>query len=189
MDSGFALFLAFGIGVVAGLRSMTAPAIAAWAAHLGWISVSGSHLAFMGSAWAVGIFTLGALAEFVADQLPTTPARTTAGPLAARIVMGSLTGACLGTAGGASLWLGALIGAIGAVVGGFGGYQAHVGLVQGLRVSGYCDCDSRRPDRNRIGTVSSFQILKVANSTASCLLNPQASSNANNARSRFPFNR
>src|SRR5262249_24986307 len=93
MNSAFALLLAFGIGVVAGLRSMTAPAIVAWAAHLGWISLSGSHLAFMGSAWAVGIFTLGALAEFVADQLPTTPARTTAGPLAARIVMGSLTGA------------------------------------------------------------------------------------------------
>src|SRR5262245_10429708 len=80
MNSGFALFLAFGIGVVAGLRSMTAPAIVAWAAHLGWISLSGAHLAFMGSAWAVGIFTLGALAEFITDQLPTTPARTTAGP-------------------------------------------------------------------------------------------------------------
>ena len=152
MDSGFALFLAFGIGVVAGLRSMTAPAIVAWAAHLGWISLSGSHLAFMGSAWAVGIFTLGALAEFVADQLPTTAARTTAGPLAARIVMGSLTGACLGTAGGASLWLGALIGAIGA-------NRRRVRRLSGScrtgsrpSRSGYCDCDSRRPDRNRIGT-------------------------------------
>jgi uncharacterized membrane protein len=134
MNSGFALFLAFGIGVVAGLRSMTAPAIVAWAAHLGWISLSGSHLAFMRSAWAVGIFTFGALAEFVADQLPTTPARTTAGPLAARIVMGSLTGACLGTAGGASLWLGALIGAIGAIAGGFGGYQARVRLFKRLHV-------------------------------------------------------
>ena len=35
MNSGFELFLAFGIGVVAGLRSMTAPAIVTWAAHLG----------------------------------------------------------------------------------------------------------------------------------------------------------
>ena len=105
MNSGFALFLAFGIGVVSGLRSMTAPAIVAWAAHLGWISLSGSHLAFMGSAWAVGVFTLGALAEFVADQLPTTPALA-----------------------------GALIGAIGAIAGGFGGCQARVGLVQGLHV-------------------------------------------------------
>ena len=134
MNCGLALFMAFGIGVVAGLRSMTAPAIVAWAAHQGWISLSGSHLAFMGSAWPVVIFTVGALAEFVADQLPTTPARTTAGPLAARIVMGSLTGACLGTAGGASLWLGALIGTIGAIAGGFGGYQARVRLVQSLHL-------------------------------------------------------
>jgi len=78
MNSGLVLLLAFGIGVVAGLRSMTAPAVVAWAAHLGWINLSGSALAFMGSAWAVGIFTLGALVEFIADQLPTTPARTTA---------------------------------------------------------------------------------------------------------------
>jgi uncharacterized membrane protein len=133
MNSGFAL-LAFGIGVVAGLRSMTAPAIVAWAAHLGWINLSSSPLAFMGSAWAIAIFTVGALFEFVVDQLPTTPARTTAVPLIARIVMGLLTGACLGTAGGASLWLGALIGAIGAIVGGFGGYQARVGLVRALHV-------------------------------------------------------
>ena len=133
MHFGLALLLAVGIGVVAGLRSMSAPAIVAWAAHLGWISLSGSHLAFMGSAWAVGIFTLGALVEFVADQLPTTPARTTAVPLAARIVMGLLTGACLGTAGGSSLWLGALTGAIGAIAGAFGGYRVRVGLVRTLQ--------------------------------------------------------
>lgn len=133
MNFGLALLVAFGIGVVAGLRSMLAPAIVAWAAHLGWISLSGSHLAFMGSAWAAGIFTLGALVEFVADQLPTTPARTTAVPLAARIVMGLLTGACLGTAGGASLWLGPLAGAIGAIAGAFGGYQVRVGLIRTLQ--------------------------------------------------------
>jgi uncharacterized membrane protein len=133
MNFGLALLLAVGIGVVAGLRSMSAPAIVAWAAHLGWIHLSGSHLAFMGSAWAVGIFTLGALAEFVADQLPTTPARTTAVPLAARIVMGLLTGACLGTAGSSSLWWGALTGAIGAIAGAFGGYRVRVGLVRTLQ--------------------------------------------------------
>jgi uncharacterized membrane protein len=132
MNFGLALLLAFGIGVLAGLRSMSAPAIVAWAAHLGWINLSGSHLVFMGSAWAVGVFTLGALAEFIADQLPTTPARTTAVPLAARIVMGLLTGTCLGMAGGASPWLGALAGAIGAIAGAFGGYRARVGLVRSL---------------------------------------------------------
>jgi uncharacterized membrane protein len=134
MNSGFGLFLVFGIGVVAGLRSMTAPAVVAWAAHLGWIHLSGSPLAFMGSPWAVGIFTLGALGEFIADQLPSTPARTAAVGLTARIVVGLLTGACLAVAGGASYWLGALIGATGAIAGAFGGYQARVRLVRGLHV-------------------------------------------------------
>jgi uncharacterized membrane protein len=134
MNSGFAMLLVFGIGVVTGLRSMTAPALVAWAAHLGWINLHGSPLAFMGSAWAVGIFTVGALGEFVADQLPTTPARTAAVGLTARIVIGLLSGACLGVAGGVSYWLGALIGAIGAIAGAFGGYQARVRLVRGLHV-------------------------------------------------------
>jgi uncharacterized membrane protein len=132
MNSGLGLLLVFGIGVVAGLRSMTAPAVVAWAAHLGWINLHGSPLAFMGSAWAVGFFTLGALGEFVADQLPSTPARTAAVGLTARIVVGLLTGACLAV--GASYWLGALVGAIGAIAGTFGGYQARVRLVRGLRV-------------------------------------------------------
>jgi len=88
----------------------------------------------MGSAWTVGIFTLLALLELVTDQLPNTSARTTAVPLGARIVTGLLTGACLGIAGGGSLWLGALLGAVGGIAGAFGGYQARIGLVRGLNV-------------------------------------------------------
>lgn len=134
MNAGLALALAFGIGVVAGLRSMTAPAVVAWAAHLGWINLSGSPLAFMGSIWAVAIFTLGAVGEFIADQLPSTPPRTKGPGLIARIVMGLLTGACLALAGGASLIVGAILGAIGSLVGAYGGYYARTGLVRSLRV-------------------------------------------------------
>jgi len=129
--------LAFGIGVVAGLRSLTAPAVVAWAAHLGWLHLQGSPLAFMASIWAVGIFTVLAVVELITDQLPTTPARTAAVPLTARIVMGLLTGACLGVAGGASLFLGGLLGAVGALAGAFGGYKARVGLVRALRTPDY----------------------------------------------------
>ena len=134
MPTGLGLLLIFGIGVVAGLRTMTAPAVVAWSAHLGWINLTHSPLAFMASTWAVAIFTLGALVEYVVDQLPSTHARTAPGPLAARIVMGLLTGACLGLGEGASVGIPALIGAIGAVAGAFGGYQARVRLVRGLRV-------------------------------------------------------
>jgi len=128
------LLLAFGIGVVAGLRSITAPAVVSWAAYLGWINLSGSRLAFMASIWTVALFTFGAFVEYVADQLPSSPPRTAAPGLTARICMGLLTGACLGIAAGASPWTTAALGAIGAIAGAFGGYQARVRLVRGLRV-------------------------------------------------------
>ena len=42
--------LAFLIGVIAGLRSMTAPAVVSWAARLGWLHLENTWLAFLGSA-------------------------------------------------------------------------------------------------------------------------------------------
>src|SRR3984885_7790428 len=117
MGSGFGMLLTFGIGVVAGLRTMTAPAVVAWAAHLGWINLAGSHFSFMRSVWAVALLSFGALAEYVADLLPSTPSRTDAGPLTIRVVMGVVTGACLGIAGGVSPTLGALLGGLGSLAG------------------------------------------------------------------------
>jgi uncharacterized membrane protein len=35
-------------GLVAGLRSMTAPAVVSWAARRGWLSLQGSPFAFLG---------------------------------------------------------------------------------------------------------------------------------------------
>jgi uncharacterized membrane protein len=134
MNAGFALLLALGIGIVAGLRSLLAPAVVAWAAHLGWINLHGSPLAFMGTKWAVVIFTVLALVELVFDKLPGTPARTAASGLTARIVTGGLSGACLALAGRAAPWLGALAGAVGGTAGAFGGYHARAGLDRALRV-------------------------------------------------------
>jgi uncharacterized membrane protein len=134
MTSTLALLLAFFIGIVAGLRSLTAPAVVAWAAHLGWINLHSSPLAFMGSKWSLGIFTVLALVELVADQLPGTPARTAPIGLSARVITGGLCGACLAVAGGAALVVGAPAGAIGGIAGAFGGYYARVGLVRSVGV-------------------------------------------------------
>lgn len=134
MSLGLVLALTFAIGLVAGLRSLTAPAVVCWAAHLGWITLSGSLLAFMGSTWALWLFSILALVELVTDQLPTTPARTAPVGLIARLVMGMLSGACLAVAGQASLWVGVLAAAVGVLVGTFGGYRARVGLVRSLQV-------------------------------------------------------
>lgn len=128
------LALAGGIGVVAGLRSLTAPAAVSWAAYLGWLDLHGSPLAFMGSRVAVVILSLAALAEYVADKLPRTPSRTRPGSLIGRMVLGGLAGACLGVSAGQSLVVGAVLGGIGAVIGTFGGYQIRRRLVTGLKV-------------------------------------------------------
>jgi uncharacterized membrane protein len=126
--------LAFGIGIVAGLRSMTAPAAVSWAAHFGWLNLHGSPLAFMGSAAAAVIFSLLAVVEYVADVLPKTPRRTAPGPLIARVVMGSLSGACLSASANQALLTGAMLGGIGGVIGAFLGYEARKRLVDRLKV-------------------------------------------------------
>lgn len=123
-----------GIGLVAGLRSLTAPAAVSWAAWLTGLDLQGSPLAFMASKLAVVIFTLAALAEYVADLLPRTPNRTRPGPLIGRLVLGGLSGACLAVAGRHPMLVGAILGAIGALIGTFGGYEIRSRLVRGLRV-------------------------------------------------------
>jgi uncharacterized membrane protein len=126
--------LAIGIGIVAGLRSLTAPAIVSWGTHLGWINLHNSPLSFMGSPIAVGIFTLLAILELVADKLPKTPARTAPVGLIARVITGGLCGACLYAAGAASPLPGAVFGIIGALIGTFGGYHLRRALVTKLNV-------------------------------------------------------
>ncbi len=70
------LLLAFAIGVIAGLRALTAPAVVAWAAHRNWLALHSTPLSFLGASLAVVIFTLFAIVELITDQLPSTPART-----------------------------------------------------------------------------------------------------------------
>ncbi len=134
MDTGLVVALAVGIGFVAGLRSMTAPAAVSWAARLGWLDLQGSPLAFMGSTVAVAVFSLLTIGEFVADLLPSTPNRTAPSPLVARAVSGGLSGACLFASANRSLTLGAPLGALGGVIGAFAGYEARTRVVAALRM-------------------------------------------------------
>lgn len=118
------LIAALLIGVVAGLRTMTAPAAISWAAHLGWIDLSGSWLAFLGYAWTPYVLTLLALGEYVADQLPSTPSRKVPLQFGARLISGALCGAALGVAGGSPA-MGLAAGVVGAVIGTYGGAAAR----------------------------------------------------------------
>ena len=137
MTSTYVLFLAFVIGVLTGLRSLTAPAATAWAARLGWLKLT-SPLAWLGALPTVIVFTLAALGELVGDKLPKSPSRTAPPGLIARILMGALCGAAVCMAGTHEGWAsGAVVGAIGGIVGCYGGYQGRTRLVKALGTPDY----------------------------------------------------
>jgi len=114
------MVLALLLGIVSGLRALTAPAAASWAARMGALAVAGTPMAFMGFKYTPIIFTVLAVGELINDKLPKTPSRKTPPQLIARILMGSLVGATVGAASG-SLIPGLIAGAIGAVAGTYGG--------------------------------------------------------------------
>lgn len=112
--------LALLIGIIAGLRAMTAPAAVAWAMHLEHRSLDGTWLTFLSNVWVRWILTVLAVLELITDQLPSTPSRTVPVQFGARILTGAISGAAIGATGGS--WVaGLLAGVVGAIVGTLGG--------------------------------------------------------------------
>lgn len=128
MTHALVLLLALLIGVVAGLRTFTAPAVVAWAAMLQWINLDGTWASWMGHWITVAILTLLAVGELVGDQMPAMPSRKTAPQFLARLITGAFSGAVLGTAWGYR-WGSLGAGMIGAVIGTIAGYEARTRLV------------------------------------------------------------
>ena len=127
MNLSIAIVLPLLIGVIAGLRAMTAPAAVSLAASAGRLDLTTTNLAFLGYAYTPWIFTVLALVELVTDQLPTTPSRTVPVQFGTRILMGGLTGGAIGASGGA-LTYGVIAGIVGAVIGTLGGRAVRARL-------------------------------------------------------------
>jgi uncharacterized membrane protein len=123
MKRSYTPALAVGIGAVAGLRTLTAPAVLAWAAKRRWIRMAESPFATIVSAKASKRITDFAVSELIADKLPFTPSRLRPGPLAARIVSGAVCGATIYGVVKRPLKEGAVLGGLGAVAGAFAGYH------------------------------------------------------------------
>jgi uncharacterized membrane protein len=118
-----ALAGAAGIGAVAGLRSLTAPAMLSQAARTGSIDLAGGPCAFLGTQQTADIATGLALAELVADKLPATPNRIAPLPLAARAVSGAIVGAAVYSARKRPPGPGIVAGALAAIGAAFLGYS------------------------------------------------------------------
>jgi uncharacterized membrane protein len=133
-DLGLALS-ALGIGIVAGLRSLTAPAAVSWAAHLHRLDLRDSRLALLGSTIAVYTISALGLGELVGDKLPSTPNRTSLLPMAFRILSGAICGAALCISANRFIIEGTVLGALGAINGAFGGFHVRRLLVKYLKIT------------------------------------------------------
>ncbi len=131
---------AFAIGTVAGLRSMTAPA---------------ATLLENESVWA-GPVAFAAVGEAIVDKLPFAPARTSPPALAVRMLSGALCGAALARRQRTAPLVAATIGAIGAIVGSYGGYAAR----------GYLTKKRGLPDVLVAAVEDAFAVLLAHNAAA-----------------------
>lgn len=118
------------LGITTGMRSMTPMAVLCWFAYLGYLPVEGTWAAWTGKVAAVAAFTVLALAEMVADKLPRTPDRTSAGPLIGRLVFGGLIGSISATAMDGPGIEGSLLGIVGAALGAFAGFMIRRDTVE-----------------------------------------------------------
>ena len=131
MTQALVLLFALLIGVVAGLRALTPPAVVAWGAALGWLPVDGTWAQWVAHPITVTVLTILLVVELVTDQLPKTPSRTVPPQFIVRLLTGAFAGAVIG-AGSHHTILGIGAGIVGAVLGTLGGYQARHRLVHRL---------------------------------------------------------
>ncbi len=94
------------LGAVAGLRTLTPPAVL---------------LLMRRPSRAANVLAVMALAEYAADLYPKAPARTAPGPLLGRIVSGAFCGWFVSRSTPARAVAGAALGALGAVAGAYAG--------------------------------------------------------------------
>jgi uncharacterized membrane protein len=120
------------LGVVTGMRSMTAIAALSWAVWLGLIPEQGwarwiAHLV------VVITLTICALTEYVVDTMPKTPRRTDFGPSIFRVAIGALVGAMVAVAIDEPVAGGIIFGGVGAIIGTWGGFFVRMTVARILR--------------------------------------------------------
>jgi uncharacterized membrane protein len=123
---------AAGLGVVAGLRSMAAPAVLSWAANHGAIGRLPRPLRLLRNRRAEEVTAVMALGEIIADKVPNAPNRTTAPAVAARMASGALVGGTLCASKRKPLAFGVIAGALGALAGTYAGFHLRRRLSQQL---------------------------------------------------------
>jgi uncharacterized membrane protein len=113
---------ALGIGFVAGLRSMTAPAAVSWAASRGRLQLTNLPLSLLDTTLAAHTARKLALGEIISDKMPLAPSRLNPASLTWRLISGGVCGAAFYVSDGDDPRTGAALGATGALLGSLLGF-------------------------------------------------------------------
>jgi len=124
-----------GLGVLAGMRSMTAPALLSHSLAKNPSKKLGkSRLGFLQSSTTATVLKVMAGGEMIGDKLPNAPDRTAPPVLGGRILSGALVGGATYKAAGGKLLKGALLGSAAAVASTYGmlALRKYLGKSTGL---------------------------------------------------------
>jgi uncharacterized membrane protein len=112
------------MGVAAGMRSMASPAIVGQLAKAGLVPEGGaSPFGFLGRPGTTKTMAVLAIGEIIADKFPFMPKRTDKPAVFTRALSGAVSGAAICSAKKRSMWMGALLGAAGAIGATYGAYE------------------------------------------------------------------
>jgi uncharacterized membrane protein len=124
------------IGVLAGMRSASAPAIVSYIlSHHRSKTLARSNLRFLQSDLIAQGLKYMAIAELIGDKLPTAPDRIKPVALIGRGISGALAGAGVFKASGKSAVNGALIGCTAAIISTFGSFYLRKEAVKSTKIS------------------------------------------------------
>ena len=128
---GDALVGALGLGAVAGIRSMTPPALLSRAASRGGVrGIEATPFGFLASPRVATLLTVLAVGEISADKLPFSPDRVSLPGLAGRLATGALVGAALFAANGRKGTSGGAVGAVSSLATSYLSFYLRTGIQQ-----------------------------------------------------------
>lgn len=117
------LIQTIGLGLISGMRTTFAPAIAAhYLSNQRNSELAKSKLGFIQSPAAAVVTKLLGVAEIIGDKLPNTPDRIVAPQIIARAVSGAFAGAIISAANKDNIAKGVLLGGATALAATFGAY-------------------------------------------------------------------
>ncbi len=133
MNGAETIWRTLGLGAIAGMRSVAAPAILSRSVVEGRVgSLEATPFAAFGSPRVSMALRVMEIGELVVDKLPIAPSRTSPPPLLARAASGALVGAALFASGGRRAVMGGAMGAVSAMAAAYAAERLRVQITQRL---------------------------------------------------------